>query len=37
MIQEKYPYHLFEMGQKLRNFSKLSLPESAAVKHLIDD
>ena len=36
LIQEKYTYHLFEMWQKLRNFTTLWLPESQTVKECID-
>lgn len=35
LIQEKFVYHFFEMGQKLRNFTKLWLPESKQVEELI--
>lgn len=35
LIQEKYSYSFFEMGQKLRNFCELDNPDSKAVKDCI--
>ena len=35
LIQERHPYHLFEMGQKLRSFAGLGIEGSDRVKEII--